>query len=44
MDIMTTSPQNSPVQILQPVSDEKNLLVTSTDDAAASCCGGGCCS
>ena len=43
MDIMST-PQNVTLQTLQPVTDEKNLLVANAEDAAASCCGGGCCS
>jgi hypothetical protein len=43
MDSMTT-PQSTPLQTLQPVADEKNLLIASADDSADSCCGGGCCS
>ncbi|WP_292809759.1 hypothetical protein AB2L57_07050 [Microbacterium sp. HA-8] len=39
---MTSTPENTPLQTLRPVADEKNLLTTT--DAAASCCGGGCCS
>lgn len=40
MDDMATS--NLPTPTLQPVTDEKNLLVVA--DEGASCCGGGCCS
>ncbi|MET3467352.1 hypothetical protein ACI2K6_00680 [Microbacterium sp. NPDC006705] len=39
---MSTASTPQP-QTLQPVPDEKNLLVTANDDAG-SCCGGGCCS
>ncbi|MDQ1216026.1 hypothetical protein [Microbacterium arborescens] len=39
---MSTASTPQP-QTLQPVPDEKNLLITATDDAG-SCCGGGCCS
>jgi hypothetical protein len=37
---MSTSSSTTP---LQPVADEKNLLVTASDESAGSCCGGGCC-
>jgi len=37
-----TSAPTAPLQTLQPVSDEKNLL--GSQDAAGSCCGGSCCS
>ncbi|GAA2970183.1 hypothetical protein GCM10010460_00720 [Microbacterium terrae] len=37
---MTSTEQ--PTVTLQPIADEKNLLVQA--DAEGSCCGGGCCS
>jgi len=39
---MTTVPENTPLQVLTPVTDEQNLL--KNQDAAPSCCGGACCS